>query len=657
MAIVEMSKLRLVGLKSEKNAVMSVLSRCRLFEPSPTKPIDGTQVLRDEAQLEKTLSKQARLSFAIEFLTKANQTALFAVKKAKKKKKSVDFNYEPKKDKGRPIISYADLYNSVEKENELLDICDKLDKISFEQAEIRSRVNKIDAKIKTLAPYGALPLPFSTAKTNKKTSVIIALATNVNAKVDKVESEYDVVLRLYPCNKGTSMALVCLNEDVANVKSTLNETGWSVCTFIDDKTASEMIGELEKEKAELLEREKQLFRDALSYEKYLTEIKTFYDYLSTEIEKAQAESEFAKTDSAYVLEGWLPKQDAETITAKIKEKTQNVVIYLSDPTEDDTPPTLLDNPKLVKPFEGITNMYSSPSYREKDPNFVMSIFFFIIFGMMMADAGYGLVLSIACTLIVKFTKMEQGTKSLAAIFGICGISTIAWGALFGSWFGFELLPFKWFNPLQGNGPIMLLIVCIVLGVLHLMVGYGFLAMHLIRKGKWLDAIFDVGLLYLMFIGIALLALPMVIDMPSIIGDIGLYTLLGSIVLIFFTAGRHRKGIAGKLAGGVSGVYGLVNLFSDVLSYARIFGIALAGGAIASAFNSILGVITGIPIAGIPIAIVLGVALHMFNLLISLLGAYVHNARLQFLEFYGKFYVGEGRLFSPLGVKTKYTRFN
>jgi V/A-type H+-transporting ATPase subunit I len=167
----------------------------------------------------------------------------------------------------------------------------------------------------------------------------------------------------------------------------------------------------------------------------------------------------------------------------------------------------------------------------------------------------------------------------------------------------------------------------------------------------------VGLLYVLFVGVAMLALPMAIKgLPKVVGDIGLYTLLGSLVAIFLTAGRHKKGILGKFTGGFGGLYGLVNLFSDVLSYARIFGIALAGGAIASAFNAILGVVVGIPYAGYPIAIVLGIALHVFNLLISLLGAYVHNARLQFLEFYGKFYTGEGRQFTPMGEKTKYIRF-
>ncbi|MFR5062049.1 MAG: V-type ATP synthase subunit I, partial [Christensenellales bacterium] len=345
---------------------------------------------------------------------------------------------------------------------------------------------------------------------------------------------------------------------------------------------------------------------------------------------------------------------SEEIADKIKSATDSVVIYLEKPSDDDIPPTLLDNPGLIKPYESITNMYSTPSYREKDPNFVMAIFFFIIFGIMMADAGYGLILALACTFIVRFTHMEKGIKNLSGVFAMGGVSALIWGALFGSWFGLEILPPLWFNPLEE--PIMLLAVCLVLGVLHLMTGYGYQGYYLIKKGKIFDAICDVGFIYLLFIGVALLALPMALpSLPGIVGDIGLYALLSSLVLIFLTSGRHKKGILGKFFGGFGGLYGLVNLFSDVLSYARIFGIALAGGAIASAFNSILGVLAVSPV-GIILAVILGIFLHVFNLLISLLGAYVHNARLQFLEFYGKFYTGEGKLFSPMGERTRYIRF-
>lgn len=660
MSIVEMSKIRLVGLKSEKNTVMDVLSRCHRFQPQPTAEIEGTEKIRDESHLNKVLAKQARLSFAIEFLSKANGEAERILKSAKKKKKPVSFSYIPKKEGGRPIISYADFYDCSAKEYELLTVCDELDKISFRQAEIRSEKAKCESEIKSLLPYSAMPHPFSIAKQYKKFSVLLFQASSFSALSKTTVKDCDIVTELYESEKGTAMAVICHNSVVNEVKSALSENGWLSCPFVDDERAIDKIERLENSKKELDKENETLFHKTLSFEKYLLELKTLYDFMSADIERFNAEMDFARTGSAYVLEGWIPERDAEAIASEIKSRTLNVVVYITPPDEDDIPPTLLDNPKVIKPFESITDMYSTPNYREKDPNGVMAIFFFIIFGMMMADAGYGLILALACTFIVRFTKMEKGVKGLAAVFGICGISALLWGALFGSYFGLGEADAKifgplWFNPL--DDPITMLVVCIVLGVIHLLAGYTFQAIYLIKQKKVWDAIFDVGLLYVLFVGVAMLALPMAIKgLPKVVGDIGLYTLLGSLVAIFLTAGRHKKGILGKFTGGFGGLYGLVNLFSDVLSYARIFGIALAGGAIASAFNAILGVVVGIPYVGYPVAIVLGIALHVFNLLISLLGAYVHNARLQFLEFYGKFYTGEGRQFTPMGEKTKYIRF-
>lgn len=654
MAVVEMCKLRLVGLKSEQYKVMDTLTRTHLFQPIPTAEIEGTGKSRDTSHLDKILKLQSRLSFALQYLSDANAEAARLIKRAKKAGVPAGFDYSPVKEGGRQIITYDDFYDCSAKEYELLNKCDELEKLSFEKAELKSEQIKIKNRIKSLAPYENMPLKFSASARSRSAVTLIAFAGGRNATAETLRTRFDVAFEEFPSDKGIALALICLIEDEAAVKSALAENGWSLCQFSFDATSGSLLEADRKRLEETEARLKDILIESLSYQRYRLEFATLYDFLGTDAEKFEAELEFAKTDSAYVLEGWVPAEKSEEIADKIKSATDSVVIYLEKPSDDDIPPTLLDNPGLIKPYESITNMYSTPSYREKDPNFVMAIFFFIIFGIMMADAGYGLILALACTFIVRFTHMEKGIKNLSGVFAMGGVSALIWGALFGSWFGLEILPPLWFNPLEE--PIMLLAVCLVLGVLHLMTGYGYQGYYLIKKGKIFDAICDVGFIYLLFIGVALLALPMALpSLPGIVGDIGLYALLSSLVLIFLTSGRHKKGILGKFFGGFGGLYGLVNLFSDVLSYARIFGIALAGGAIASAFNSILGVLAVSPV-GIILAVILGIFLHVFNLLISLLGAYVHNARLQFLEFYGKFYTGEGKLFSPMGECTRYIRF-
>lgn len=653
MAIVEMSKMRLLGLKSEQLRIMDVLTRSHVFEPKPSEQIEGTVRAFDEEHLEKVLARQARLAFAVELLTSVNAEAARRLKAAKKAKRPAPFDYVPVKTGGRKIVTYADFYDCAAKEYELMAVCDRLEKLSFRRTELTSEKGKLDSKIKLLLPYSAVPVKLSDAGETRTCAIMIAAAQSASAALDGIADRFTISAEEFASPAGKAAVVVCLKSDAQDVRSALGEEGYALCPFTDECTAGELLCECNERMSACDGELERIFADLISYEKYLTELKTLYDVLGTDAAKSAAEREFAKTGSTFVAEGWVPAGSAETVADAVKAETENVIIWITAPEESDDPPILLDNPKVIKPFESITNMYSPPSYREKDPNITMAIFFFIIFGMMMADAGYGLILSLACTFVVYRTKMEKGVKDLAAVFGICGISTVIWGALFGSWFGLSLLPPLWFNPLEQ--PIMLLAACLILGIIHLLTGYGYQAYYLIKKKKPFDALCDVGFIYLLFVGIAMLALPMVVDLPAVISSVGLYTVLASLVLIFLTGGRHSKGIFGKIGGGVSALYGLVNLFSDILSYARIFGIALAGGAIASAFNTILGVLAGSP-AMIPVAVVLGIALHLFNLLISLLGAYVHNARLQFLEFYGKFYTGDGRLFSPVGEKTKYIRF-
>ena len=328
---------------------------------------------------------------------------------------------------------------------------------------------------------------------------------------------------------------------------------------------------------------------------------------------------------------------------------------MEKPADGDSPPTLIVSNKIVKPYEDVTNMYSVPAYNEIDPNPFMAVFFFVFFGIMIGDAGYGIILSIVAGLVLKFVKLEKGTARLVALVAMGGVSAIIWGALFGGLFSISGIPHLWFNPTEE--PLMMLGVSIVLGVVQLLTGYALNSAKKFREHKPLDAILDSAFIFLLFGGLACLALYMLLNLSKTVMTVGLGLMITSLAGILLTAGRHNKGVLSKIMGGFSGLYGLVNLLSDVLSYARLFGLGLASGAIGMAFNTLGSMFFSIPIAGYAIGIIILVPLHAFNLGIGVLGAYVHNARLQFLEFYGKFYEGGGRPFSPMGEKTKYVRFS
>ncbi len=656
-----MRKIKIIGLKSERSLILNALERSGCFEVVPTTEQETGEKVRDSSRLEYYLARQSRAAFAVNFLEQINSEASdniqADVKKAKKKKfkdhNVRSYGFEPvKKKNGRAIVGYDDFYDIAAKEYELLNICDQLQEINFKRLELKSANVKLAAMNRNLKPYEHVDVKFSDFKDTKTAAALLALGPPAALLPDFGP---DVYTETYPCQTGVIAALITKIETRQSVAEKLFASGFSLCPYSYDDTAKNIIEKNEAEIEANRTAEEGCISTALSYTKYLGELKAVYDIFGLETEKARYELEFVKTNSTFLLEGWTAEQYCDIITEKLKSKTKNIFIEVSLPDEGDEPPTLIKNKRIFRPFEDTTNMYSVPSYGEVDPNPFMAVFFFIFFGIMLGDAGYGLVLSLGCFIILRLFKFEKGMKNMVAMFGICGISAVVWGLLFGGVFAIESVPAIWFNPM--SEPILMLVVSLVLGVLQLAAGYGLNAYKKIRSGKIADGILDNIFIYFIFSGVACLALGAVLT-PSnaVLSQVGMILLIVALAGILLTNGRHAKGIGGKIAGGLVGIYNLINLFSDVLSYARIFGLALASGAIGLAFNQLGSMIFSIPVIGYVAGGALLIVLHAFNMGLSLLSTYVHNIRLQYLEFYGKFYDGGGRLFSPMGENTKYVRF-
>ena len=294
----------------------------------------------------------------------------------------------------------------------------------------------------------------------------------------------------------------------------------------------------------------------------------------------------------------------------------------------------------------VTEMYSLPDYRNVDPNPLIAPFFCIFFGMMFNDLGYGLVFIILSLIVQKKFKLTGGTKNMIRLVLECGVTTAIFGIITGSFFG-DAIPVvakllgkevtipSLLNPLAD--PMSVLILSLVLGVIQILFGMGVKAYILIRDGKPLDALFDVGSWWLLFAGIAVGALR------------GFWWIaIAGVAALVLTQGRAKPTIPGKIVGGIASLYDITSYFSDILSYSRLMALMLAGGIVASIVN-VLGSLFGSVILFIPI-FVIG---HVFNIGINVIGTYVHAARLQYLEFFGKFYVDGGKAFRPLDRKTKY----
>ena len=307
-------------------------------------------------------------------------------------------------------------------------------------------------------------------------------------------------------------------------------------------------------------------------------------------------------------------------------------------------------------------MYSLPLATEIDPTAIMAPFYFIFFGLMLSDAAYGIILSAACFALMKKFKLEGTMKKLVKLLFFGGISTFIWGALFGGWFGDAVavftrtflgreiaMPVIWFDPLEE--PMTLLIFSIILGAIHLFVGMGIQAYMLIKDGKPWDALFDIGFWYMLIIGLVLFALGG--SVAAILSTIGMWLAIVGAVGILLTGGRNKKGF-GKITGGLGSLYGITSYLSDALSYSRLLALGLATGVVAKVVN-ILGSLAGSGIVGLIVFIAVFLFGTVFNLAINVLGAYVHSCRLQYVEFFGKFYTGGGKGFVPLTENTKFVK--
>ena len=669
--IAKMTHVRLVGLRSQENKIVDGLTARGMFEVRATDDVSYELERSDGTAYRELRLKQGRISFALDFIAQrhaAMREMLDASAKDAKKqgleKPELDYPLSKRKfSSARMLITHADFSDVRAKEYDLLGVCDELQKLSFEIIDCRTRKTEIDNRIRDYSPYAALP--FKLSELGRSGDVCISAFLGGGAvPVDTLKalrSAFDVRTGA----SGTLVTVIYRKENASELKKAMSAGGFSACPFTDDCTASDMLDSLRGESRDVDRYVYELTRRALDYEKYYDELRILYDVVGLEIERAEADEKFLKTDSTFLLEGWLPEDIAETVVAEVKVENPDIFVQLLAPEDRDAPPTLVVSNKLVEPYEEITNMYSPPKYREIDPNPVMSVFFFAFFGLMVGDAAYGAILA-AVGLALGFSKkFDVGTRRLMQLIGWGGVAAMIWGVLFGSYFGIDFGDTKvalWFNPIEA--PMTMLYLSVALGVLQLTVGYVMMFVKLCKAGKPFSAIFDAGSIILLFAALSCLAVGMLAEnapegleaFTSIsegaragLTTAAIVLAVSGLALMIIFGGRNNKNVLGKIFGGLKGVYGLINLLSDLLSYCRLFGLALSSCAIALAFNTL-----GLTLGGV--GYVLLVFLHIFNIGLAVLSAYVHNARLQVLEFYGKFYEGEGRLFEPLGSRTKHIRY-
>lgn len=404
----------------------------------------------------------------------------------------------------------------------------------------------------------------------------------------------------------------------------------------------------------LKEEKKKLQAEIKSNAGHLARFEEVYEYLLNLRLRYAAENNFLRTGSVNVIEGFIPTDKAEAFR-KAVEKTQEGAYYLEleeAKSEDVSVPILLKNGKFAEAFESLTTMYSLPTYNGVDPTPLFAPFFFAFFGMMIGDWGYGILLLLGTGVVLKIANLEKGQELMMKFLFYLSFSTIIWGLIFGSFFGYPFPGFSLINPAEEYNK--LLIVSIAFGGIHLFYALGIKAYLAFRDGKPLDALYDVGFWYMALMGGIVYLLSMVLgSLPQMVATVSLVVMIIGMVGIILTGGRENESVVGKLAGGMYSLYGISSYIGDFVSYSRLMALALSGGFIATAINMMVEMLFGLGIPGIIGGVVVFVVGQAFNLFLSALSAYVHTSRLTYVEFFGKFYDGGGKPFKLFRNKSKY----
>lgn len=635
MAIARMKKLDLVGMIADKDEILDLMQKTSAVEIISVKQGEEQTSLKDERleEVEKAINVLSQYAKS-KFLT----------------------------------VNYGEFLSYKDKQNRMLALSKEILELDENLKKNISLLEKTEIKKSEAEVYGKVERDFSSFSLKKFKTFFGCI------KKEKVES---VNLGL----NGVKFADFCLYQsDVdrqpilavampsaeGEVDKILTANGFSVCPF-DSGNGINVLNGVESDISKIKEQISCQKERLKSFSTRINELKIFYDYLLFVGEKAESGEKMSYTDSTFYLKAYVPAEEVKNVESVLSVK-ENLYMEFSEPTEQDTPPVLMKNNKVVRNFENVTNLYSPPSYREFDPNTVMSIFFSLFLGYITADFAYGVLMIIfAFVMYFKNGKRDNGITRLFWVIGYGGIFAMLWGVLFNSYFGFALPFYKALMPdpqkaywsFAGIRVPANLIISMLLGVLHLVVGYICKAVQQWRRGNVLDGLIDgiVWGIFMLGLGVLIIAETDYFNAKFLVKPC-VYVLIISLAIAVLFAGRKEK-FFGKFTKGFGAVYGVINFLSDILSYARLYGMMLSGvilGGLVSGYSA--DFIRYFSASGNFVWIIGAVFLfligHAFNLAMGLLGAYIHDSRLQYVEFFSRFFEGEGELFKPLGYNRVYS---
>ena len=664
MAVLQMQRISICALKRDRKAILEQLQSMGVMEMH--------QVAQDETGFEKMDTQSAKVSF--EKRVQLTENALDVLNQYAPEKKSMFASLE-----GNELIDKADWDEVAVKQEAVMDVADLLIADHKKIAEAQAEIVKLQTQIESLAPWMSLEVPMNYPGTKKTAMFLGTIAADMTLEMvyekiaeDNPDLEAFDISVISQDRDAVYLSVFCLKEQAAEVENALRTCGFSRPAMVSEEIPAERKQKLEAQIAQIQAEIAGIKDDINAHAKDREELKIIGDYYRMRAEKYEVLGTLPQSKRTFIISGYAAKEVIPAVEKAIGE-VYDCVIDVEELKEDEEPPVLLKNNGFSESVEGVLESYGLPHKGEIDPTTIMSFFYVFFFGMMLSDAAYGAIIAIMCLVVLKkFPRMSAGMRKSMKMFMYCGLSTLVWGVLFGGYFGDVVdvvsstffgkeLTIKplWFAPL--NDPMKLLIYSMGFGLVHLFVGLGIKGYMLLKDGKVLDFFCDIVLWYIFLIGLIMMLLPSdifaSIAQTKIVFPAALVTLSKALAIIgavglLLMSGRSSKNPALRLALGAYDIYNITGWLSDVLSYSRLLALGLATGVIASVVNQ-MGSMLGKSVFGVILFIVVFIVGHTMNLAINLLGAYVHTNRLQFVEFFGKFYEGGGKPFEPFRAETKY----